>query len=155
MLWKDLCLVAYLRKNGRETVSSLAKRLGKPISTVHEQLKRLQEKGTISRFTCLFPYTTFGFHARAMVILKAKKDNREDMQDYLAKHPHINALYRINRNYDFLCDIITKDMRHLEEFLESLEVKFSTKTEHIFYVIEELKTESFLSDPSIIHLLQE
>lgn len=150
---KDLRIISCLRKDGRQKLSVIARKVRMPVSTAYDRYTYLKEQELIHRFTCIVPYERFGFHTRAVLVLKAKGEVREGLQEYLEKHIHVNSLFKINRNYHFLCDAIFQNMRQLEEFLEVLETKFSTKTEHLFYVIQEVKAEQFLADPNVLELL--
>ena len=65
---------------------------------------------------------------------------------------NVNSLFKINNNYDFFVEAIFRDINELEEFKEELEIKFKTRKFVLYHLINEIKKESFLSNPEVIDL---
>ena len=59
----------------------------------------------------------------------------------------MNNLMKINNDFDFFLEVVFREIRDLEAFMERLEEDYRIRTKKVFYVIEELKREGFLSDP--------
>jgi DNA-binding Lrp family transcriptional regulator len=89
-----------------------------------------------------------GFGTRAKVILKVKPEIRTKLKEFLMNHKYVNSIYKINNGFDFMIDVIFENMNDLEYFIEMLEEKFELKSRMVFYVIEELMCENFLSNPN-------
>lgn len=149
---KDLVILSNLRKNSRETLTSMSKRTHIPISTIYDRLK-FHEGGLIKKHTCLLDFNRLGYATRANVLLRVDKASREELRNYLVRHNNINSLSKINNNYDFLVEIIFKEIKELEDFLEKLEDKFKIKSKLVFYIIEDLKREEFLSEPELLEIM--
>jgi len=145
---KDLIILAHLRKNARERLTKISRITGIPVSTIFDRLK-LHEHGLITKHTTLLDFNLLGFVTRATIILKVNKHDREKLQQHLYKNKRINTAYRINNGYDFLIDVLTKNMKELEEFLEDLEKNYNIYDKRVYYVIDYLKQEAFLSDYDI------
>lgn len=149
---KDLQIISNLRANSRQTLTNMSKSTKIPISTIYDRLKANEGK-LIKRHTCLLDFNRLGFTTRANVLLRVDRSNREDLKEYLEKHRNVNSLYKINNNYDFLFEAVFKQIKELEEFLEQIEDKFKIKSKQVFYIIEDVKRESFLADPQILEVL--
>ncbi|MFW6383289.1 MAG: Lrp/AsnC family transcriptional regulator [Nanoarchaeota archaeon] len=149
----DLLLIASLRKNARETLTNMSKRVGMPVSTIFDKLK-VFKGNEIKKHTSLIDFSKLGFGTRAVMILKARKNEREKLKGFLEKSHHINSISRINNGYDFIVDVIFKNLKELEEFGEKLEEKYKIKSKQNFYIIEDIKREDFLSDPEHVKLLE-
>jgi Lrp/AsnC family transcriptional regulator, leucine-responsive regulatory protein len=149
---KDLMIVSNLRKNARETLTNMSKATHIPISTIYDKL-RLHEGGLIKRHTCLLDYNQLGYSTRANVLLRVDRSSREELKDYLVKHNNVNSVSKINNNYDFMVEMIFKEIKELESFLENLEDRFKIKAKQVFYVIEDLKREDFLSQPELLNVI--
>ncbi len=143
---KDVMLLAQLRKNARAKLTNISKQTDIPVSTIFERL-RTPLRSYIKKYTCLLNNSELGFNSRATLILKVDKEQKHEIGQFLEKHQNVNSLYRINNGYDFLIDVIFKQMMNLEEFIEHLERKFRIKQKEVYFIIDEVKEEAFMADP--------
>jgi DNA-binding Lrp family transcriptional regulator len=139
----DLKLIAYLRKNSRQTLTEISKKTRIPISTLYDKLK-VHEHSVILKHTTLLDFSRLGFNCKANILLKAGKDERDKLGSYLKAHPSINNLYKINNGYDYLAEGVFIHVKELEEFMEELEKAFALEEKKTHYVIEDLKREEFM-----------
>ena len=149
---KDLLIVSLLRKNARETLTNMSKTIKMPISTIYDKLKS-NEGGLIKKHTTLLDFSKIGFNTRASMLLRIKKSTRAQAREYLLKHQNINNVYKINNGYDFLVEVVFRHIREVEEFIEAIEEKFEIDAKEVYYLIDEIKREAFMSDPTLIHLV--
>lgn len=147
---KELLIISCLRDNARSKLTRLSKLTKIPVSTIFDRMKA--ESNIIKKYTTLIDFQKLGFSTIAKIALKVKKEDREKLKNYLLKHKSINSLYRINNGFDFLIEGIFRDLKELEEFLESVEEKVKLKTKQVYYIIDDLKRESFLSQPEYLNL---
>lgn len=142
---KELLIINHLRKNARESLTNISRLTRIPISTIYERL-RSSEGNLIIKHTSLVNFPRLGYNARAKLMLKAAKEKKGEMRSYLHKHENVNSLYKINNGYDLLAECIFRDMKQMEDFIESLEERFSLEKKEVFYIIEDIKREGFLSE---------
>ena len=145
----DIRIIAALRQNARETLTTISKSIKVPISTLYDRLKA-NEKSVMTKHTTLLDFTKLGFNCRADIMLRTDRENREKLGSYLKAHPVINNLYKINNGYDFLAEGVFTNVKELEDFLDDLEAKFLLEEKKTHYIIEDLKREEFMSESSII-----
>ncbi|MCX6709591.1 MAG: hypothetical protein NTV63_01385 [Candidatus Woesearchaeota archaeon] len=151
---KDLLIISELRKNSRESLTNMSKKIHIPISTIYDRL-RLNEGGLIRKNTSLIDFSKIGFYTHANLLLKAEDhENKDALKEFLIKNHNINSVFRINNGFDFLAEGVFKHIKELEEFLENLEGKFKIQEKQVYYIIEELKREAFLSDGQLIDMIQ-
>ncbi len=141
----DMLLMVNLRKNARQSLTSIARSTKIPISTLYEKLKA-QNGVLFKKFTTILDFGSLGFGTRVNVVLKTSIDKREEMLNYLVRHPNINNVYRINNGYDFQFEAIFKNMKEHEDFMEVFENSFPIKKKEIFYIIDDVKREGFLEE---------
>jgi len=149
---KDLVIMSYLRRNSREKLTSISRKSGIPISTIFEKIKR-NEDGVIRKHTCLVDFAKLGFHSRAKIALQSNINHRTELTEFLLKHLNVNSVYKINNGYDYLLDGVFKNMKDMEDFLETLRLKFKIRKLETYFIIEDLKAEAFMSDPQTLDLL--
>lgn len=146
---KDFLIISNLRRNARESLTKISKSTGIPVSTIFDRL-RLHESGLIKKHTAIVDFARLGFATRASIMLRAKKDDKSPLREYLSKQENVNSIYRINNNFDYMVEGIFKDIKDLEEFLERLEEKFSIEEKEIHYIVDEIKKEEFMSRPECL-----
>ncbi len=149
---KDLVILSHLRNNCRETLTAISKKSRIPVSTIYEKIRR-SEGGVIKKNTCLVDFTKLGFNTRAKVVIQASMQGKPELLSFLIKHQNVNSVYKINNGYDFMIDCVFRNIRELEEFLETLQEKFRIRKQETYFIIDDLKREAFLSDPQTIDLV--
>ena len=145
----DLLIISSLRQNAREKLTEMSKKTRIPVSTIFDRIK-MHEVDVIKKHTALVDFGKLGYNTRANIILKVNKNDREAMKEFLMKHNSINSAFKINNGYDFLIEAIFSNIKEVEDFTDLLEEKFSIKAKQVFYVIDDLKKEEFLSNPAVL-----
>lgn len=145
----DLLIISSLRQNAREKLTEISKKTRIPVSTIFDRIK-MHEGSIIRKHTALVDFGKLGYNTRANIILKIGKGDREAMREFLMKHSSINSAFKINNGYDFLIEAVFANIKEVEDFTDLLEEKFSIKAKQVFYIIDELKKEDFLSNPALV-----
>lgn len=139
---KTLQLISCLRENSREKLTTISKKTQIPISTLFDTLKELQ--GTlITKNTILLDFSKFGFDARAQVLLKVNQENKDKLKKHLQCHPNVNNVYKINNGWNFIVEVVYKNIKEIDVFLELLEKKYGLVDKQIHYLIDDVKREGF------------
>ncbi len=144
MINKDILMIAALRQNARATIGDMSRQTGIPSSTLFDRLN--SKDSSIKKHTALVDFGKLGYHTIAKIALKTKKEQREALKEFLANHNNLNSVYRINNGFDFFAEGIFRNVKEMSDFMEEMREKFSIEREELFYIIEELKKEAFLSD---------
>ncbi|MFH1212290.1 MAG: Lrp/AsnC family transcriptional regulator [Candidatus Woesearchaeota archaeon] len=143
---KDLIFLAHLRENSRASLTKISKKTNIPVSTLFDRLKS-QRGNLIKKYTTIIDFEKMGYNCRAKVILKLGKECRENAKSFLVRHQNVNSVYRINNGYDFMVEVIFSHVKEMEEFLEVLDTKFNVVEKNVYFVIDEIQRENFLSRP--------
>ena len=142
----ELLLLSHLRRNARETLTKISRKTRLPISTIYDRLK-LQEAELIVKHTSLLDFAKLGFNTRVSIAIKVPRELRLSLEDYLQKHTSVNSLYKINNGYDFMAEGIFRRLKEFQEFIEVLEDKFPGMEKQMYYIVDDMKREEFLSNP--------
>jgi DNA-binding Lrp family transcriptional regulator len=151
---KDLLVLSNLRQNARETLTRMSRKTGIPVSTLFDKI-RLRMNGIIMKHTCLIDFNKLGYQTRANILIRVKKEQRDKLRDYIVKENSINSAYKVNNGYDVLLEGIFKDIKEIEVFFDKLDKDFDIEAKEVYYVINDIKKEDFLSKPDIIKFLSE
>ena len=139
MKGRQIRLINELRKNSRESLTSVSEKTGVPLSTVFKCVGRLHGKGVIVRDVSLLDFSLLGFPVRIGVFIKASEKN--EVRRFLEEHPGINTLLRLSGDYDFYAELVFENMLRYEDFAEQLN-EFDAKSMGIHF-LEDVKQEDF------------
>ena len=149
MKQKDLMIIALLRQNARMPLTKMSRAIGVPVSTLFDRIK-ITEQAVITKHASLLNFSVLGYNARANVILKVDKQDKENLRAYLLKSAHINNMYKINNGFDFMIECVFKQINDLENFIEEIEKKFNVIELKSYFIIEDLRKEEFLNDHHLV-----
>jgi DNA-binding Lrp family transcriptional regulator len=139
---KDLLLLSFLRDNSREKLTTISRKTGIPISTIFDRLKDFNKK-EIRKFSCIVDFSKLGFPIKTKILIKVNSHEREELEKYLNRNEKVNSLFKINNGYNFLIEGIFKSLKESENFVEKLEKRYVIENIQSFYVLNEIKRESF------------
>lgn len=148
---KELMIIAALRNDARLSLTRMSKQTKIPISTLHDKIR--DYTGTyIRKHTAIIDFTKLGYNTRALVFLKVDRDQRNNLQNFLEGCRNVNNLSKVNNGYDFLIEVVFENIKDMEDMLESIEIKFKIIGKDTYYIVDELKRESFLSSAKALEL---
>jgi len=121
-----------MRTGKRLNISKIARQLEMPTSTVNDAIKRIEKKYMVKR-SSLLDYSKLGYNANALAAVKIK-EGKQDFLDYIKQMKFVNSIYHINSGYDFLIDVVFKDVSKLKFWIEEIKKHFDLKISvfHIF-----------------------
>ncbi|MBS3165868.1 Lrp/AsnC family transcriptional regulator [Candidatus Woesearchaeota archaeon] len=147
----ELILLSHLRRNARETLTKISRDTRIPVSTIFDKLKRY-DNNLIKKATVLLDFQKLGYNTRVTLMLKVPKEQRDNLKNFLIHENNVNSIYRVNNNFDFLMEGIFTSMQDFQEFIENLEEKFEIKDKQMFYILDDIKKEEFMSNPKLLNL---
>ncbi len=148
---KEMLILSTLRLNARESLTKISKDTDIPVSTVYERLKNYETR-FIKKHTSIIDFNKLGFNTRVTIMLRAARDHREKLREHLLKDKSINSLYKINNGYDFMMEGIFSELRDVDNFLDKLESDFGVTERVVYYVVDELRREDFMSSPEYVRI---
>jgi len=81
-----------------------------PISTIFDRIKKYQNT-FIKRNTILVDFKRMGYELRVNILIKTKPESRADLRKYFETHFNVNTVYRINNGYDFMVEVLFKNLK--------------------------------------------
>jgi DNA-binding Lrp family transcriptional regulator len=136
---KQVILIDELRKDSRQSLTSLSNRTGVPLSTVFKLVDRLHKNNVIGRDVSLLDFSQLGFPVRIAVFIKA--DEKNEVRKFLEEHPSANTLLRLSGDFDFYAEMVFENMLGYEDFAGELE-RFEAKSMSMHF-LEDVKQEEF------------
>ncbi|MBI4016417.1 MAG: Lrp/AsnC family transcriptional regulator [Candidatus Aenigmarchaeota archaeon] len=124
---RNKLLLNLLQSNSRESLTKLAKALKLSLDSTHKRIKKLQEKGIISRFGIFIDPKALGYDLVANVQIKLHNISEEQLNKfiaYLQTHKNIIELITTLGDYDFTCVLIAKNTEELEVLSRQIRQRF-------------------------------
>ena len=147
----DLYLLSFFRANARKPLTRISRETSMPVSTIFDKLKRY-EGSLIKKHTCLIDFKKLGFEIRVGMLLKAFKEKRQQLQEFLMNHHRVNTLLRVTSGYDYFVEALFRNMEELQEFGDRIE-EMGIEDRKDLFIIDEVKREDFMSHPEYIDII--
>ncbi|MFH1064323.1 MAG: Lrp/AsnC ligand binding domain-containing protein [Candidatus Woesearchaeota archaeon] len=143
---KDLMILSYLRNNARQRLTSISRRTHIPVTTIYDNVRRY-EKRFITKHSSLIDFKKLGFNAKTKIALKVG-GSKAELLTYLQDHPNVNSLYRTSSDFDVLAELVFRELRDVDEFMETLKGRFDVEKSLVLNITEDLKREDFMGKVS-------
>ena len=114
----DLQIIRSLTRNARKPFRTIAQELDVSDATIRKRVKRLQRDGVIRAFNLMVDYDKMGQFIKAFIGLKLNPLYLTEIVEALKNHPDVQVMYRTTGSWDLFIEVIYKDMRELNWFLE-------------------------------------
>jgi len=125
---KDRQILLELQKDGRESLTNIAKKINVAIDTVKSRIERLEKEQIIVEIKPWVNPRNMGYPLVADVKIKLHNNTEqqtEAMIAYLVKHPRVIEVITIMGDYDLTCIIIAKDTDDLGKVSQSIRHEFN------------------------------
>lgn len=92
----DLKLLEELKKNARENIASLSKKLKIPRTTVHYRIKKLVEEGVIEKFTIKPNYKKLNLGTTAFILARYDPESGLSQREVAKKVATLDGVYEVH-----------------------------------------------------------
>ena len=118
--YKDSELLKHLSKKGKASQRELAEATGFALGTVSNRLKTLEKENIIRGYTADIDPEKVGFTLTATIHLRITKGKIMSVQNSIAKHPRVFAVYDITGEWDSLVLARFKDREEMDDFIKTI-----------------------------------
>ncbi len=126
----DLKILRSLSRDGRKPFKAIAKDLDVSDATIRKRVDRMKSDGVIRQFHVLVNYERMGQFVKAFIGLKVNPSRIQEIVSELQNNPDVQVIYRTTGSWDVLVEVILRDMKELNWFLEKqLNIEGVTETE--------------------------
>ncbi|MGX5733211.1 Lrp/AsnC family transcriptional regulator [Bosea thiooxidans] len=116
----DRRIIAYLRADGRASLSKIADALGVARGTVQGRLDRLLETGTLLGFTARVREDYDANAVRAVMMIEVVGKSTTQVIRKLRGMTEIHALHTTNGNWDLVADIRADNLSEFDRILREI-----------------------------------
>ena len=124
--WK---ILNCLQENARTSNAEIGRRVGISSPAVSERIKKMEDSGVIHGYkTVVSPFET-GYQLKAIITLRAFMGKLKPFLDRVKDYDEVLNCYRITGNENIVMEVVLKNQKHLESFIDQLITYGETKTQ--------------------------
>jgi Lrp/AsnC family leucine-responsive transcriptional regulator len=124
----DCEILAELQTNARIAFAELGRRVGLSTPAVIERVRRLEESGVILGYRTLVDPARVGLPVRAFVHVTVAGDKLAKFSSVVRGLPEVLECHRVTGAESFIVQVAVRDVRHMEEVIDSMMPYVSTNT---------------------------
>ena len=120
-----------LQRNSRQSNTDIAKVVGLTSPAVAERIKKMEDAGIIKGYHAQLSYYELGYQLRAIITMRAFMGKLKPFLTKVKTLDEVVNCYRITGNENIVMEVVLKNQKHLEEFIDQLITYGETKTQII------------------------
>ena len=120
-----------LQKNARISNTKIASIVGISSPAVAERIKKMEDSSVINGYYTKVDPSKLGHSLRALITVRAFMGRLKPFLHKIKTYKEVVNCYRITGNENIVMEVILKDQKHLEQFIDELITYGETKTQII------------------------
>ncbi|WP_179374313.1 Lrp/AsnC family transcriptional regulator [Winogradskyella wichelsiae] len=126
--WK---ILKCLQQNARMSNAEIGRRVGMTSPAVSERIKKLEDAEVIQGYTTFISPLEVGYQLKALITLRAFMGMLKPFLEKVKTYDEVVNCYRITGNENIVMEVVLKNQKHLEIFIDQLISYGETKTQII------------------------
>ena len=118
-----------LQENARQTNTEISRRVGISSPAVAERIRKMEDAGIIEGYKTKISYFETGYQLKAIITLRAFMGRLKPFLKKVTTFKEIINCYRITGNENIVMEVVLKDQKHLENFIDQLISYGETRTQ--------------------------
>ena len=119
---QDVAILKLLQADASLSSAAIAERLNMSQSPCWRRINRLQQEGLIRQEVALLNRRGLGMDVVVFATINLTSTGRQNLLAFeqdIVKHPEVMECYTMTGIWDYLLKIVTRDIRHYEEFVRN------------------------------------
>ena len=115
--WK---ILKCLQQNSRMSNVEIGKRVGMSSPAVSERIKKMEDADIIQGYTTFVSPFEVGYQLKALITLRAFMGMLKPFLEKVKTYDEVVNCYRITGNENIVMEVVLKNQKHLETFIDQL-----------------------------------
>lgn len=124
--WK---ILRCLQENARMSNAEIGRQVGISSPAVSERIKRMEDLGIIEGYKAMVSPFDVGYQLKAIITLRAFMGKLKPFLDKVKSLDEVINCYRITGDENIVMEVVLKNHKHLESFIDQLIVYGESKTQ--------------------------
>ena len=109
--------------------TEIGRRVGISSPAVGERIKKMEDSGVINSYRTVVSPFELGYQFKAIITLRAFMGKLKPFLEKVKTYDEVLNCYRITGNENIVMEVILKNQKHLEQFIDQLITYGETKTQ--------------------------
>jgi len=132
--WK---ILQCLQENARQTNTDISRKIGISSPAVSERIRKMEDMGYITGYTTKVSPFELGYQLKAIITIRAFMGKLKPFLHIVKTYDEVLNCYRITGNENIVMEVVFKNQKHLESFIDQLISFGETKTQIVLsHVVE-------------------
>lgn len=118
-----------LQQNARLSNAEIGRRVGISSPAVSERIKKMEDSGLIVAYRTMVSPFECGYQLKAIITVRAFMGKLKPFLEKIKTFDEVLNCYRITGNENIVMEVVLKNQKHLENFIDQLIVYGETKTQ--------------------------
>jgi Lrp/AsnC family leucine-responsive transcriptional regulator len=123
--WK---ILSCLQQNARQSNTEIARKVGITSPAVAERIRKMEDIGIIEGYYAKVSYFETGHQLKAIITLRAFMGRLKPFIEKVKDFKEVVNCYRITGNENIVMEVVLKNQKHLEQFIDQLITYGETRT---------------------------
>ncbi|MHA7843973.1 MAG: Lrp/AsnC family transcriptional regulator [Winogradskyella sp.] len=124
--WK---ILKCLQQNARMSNAEIGRRVGISSPAVSERIKKMEDAEIIQGYTTFVSPFEAGYQLKALITIRAFMGMLKPFLEKVKTYDEVVNCYRITGNENIVMEVVLKNQKHLESFIDQLITYGETKTQ--------------------------
>ena len=124
--WK---ILRCLQENARLSNAEIGRRVGVSSPAVSERIKKMEDLGVIEGYKTIVSPFEVGYQLKAIITLRAFMGKLKPFLEKVKTYDEVVNCYRITGDENIVMEVVLKNQKHLESFIDQLITYGESKTQ--------------------------
>ncbi|HNQ27773.1 MAG TPA: Lrp/AsnC family transcriptional regulator [Aquaticitalea sp.] len=124
--WK---ILKCLQTDARQSNAEIGRKVGISSPAVSERIKKMEDAGVIRGYHAHIAPIEAGYQLKAIITLRVFMGMLKPFLDKVKTYDEVLNCYRITGNENIVMEVVLKNQKHLESFIDKLIAYGETKTQ--------------------------
>jgi len=118
-----------LQQNARMSNAEIGRQVGITSPAVSERIKKMEDLGVIEEYKAIVSPFEMGYQLKAIITLRAFMGKLKPFLEKVKTYDEVVNCYRITGDENIVMEVVLKNNKHLEVFIDQLISYGETKTQ--------------------------
>ncbi|MFV0540416.1 MAG: Lrp/AsnC family transcriptional regulator [Aestuariibaculum sp.] len=124
--WK---ILKCLQQNSRQSNAEIGRQVGISSPAVSERIKKMEDAGVILGYKTIVSPLEMGYQLKAIITLRAFIGKLKPFLEKVKTYDEVLNCYRITGNENIVMEVVLRNQKHLESFIDELIIYGESKTQ--------------------------
>ncbi|WP_418602903.1 Lrp/AsnC family transcriptional regulator [Hwangdonia sp.] len=118
-----------LQQNARQSNAEIGRQVGVSSPAVSERIKKMEDLGIIEDYKTIVSPFELGYQFKAIITLRAFMGKLKPFLEKVKTYDEVINCYRITGDENIVMEVVLKNQKHLEQFIDQLIIYGESKTQ--------------------------